>query len=365
MYKKFDSCSEDLLTETKYKQKENRNKAERQRGTEENGRQENFVVAIMSGYSGVHYTDIYDPEGNPGHRKTRYVEVWDTLDDGTPICYKKHIHYEGYGQRYCREKMCFLESINVDHPLWSPGGYGKSGNTVGKREDSMGKSLVFNEEADVKVIGENEVITELIDGSNRSERTSWNFNLMLAKFVEKCPREDRPSFFEEGFYGEIWTKDMEMMKDFKRMFDWIDAMKAADKNKKISLADQSVKNYPFRYYEQIKELYMKYMEKKLGGEWWTAEEKVEEKTEKKTFKFNPKAAVFVPRVIFSAPMEKENPPKPEGPAPEKSRPHSTNGTDHLMPWRICEESDKKILELDRKLQMLINLHGPVVEAQQI
>ena len=328
----------------------------------------------MSGYSGVHYADIYDPEGKPDHRGTRYVEVWDTLDDGTPICYTRHIPYEGYGRGYCSEKMGFLESINVDHPLWSPGGYGKSGNPLGKMGDSKGKSLVFCEDMEVRVVGENETITEMIDGSNRSERTSWNFNLMLANFVEKCSGQERASFFVEGFYGEIWTKDMEMMRDFKRMFDWIDTMKAADKNKKISLADQSVKNYPFRYYEQIRELYMKYMEKELGNEWWVAEEKVEEKiedkmmeekTEKKAFKFNPNAAVFVPSVIFSPAMEKETPPKPEGPAPVKPRPHSTNSPDHLMAWRICEESDKKILELDRKLQMLINLHGPVVEAQQI
>ena len=315
--------------------------------------------------SGAHYSDIYDPEGKPEHRGTRYVEVWDTLDDGTPICYTKHIYYEGYG-RNSQEKFDFRISVNKDHPLWSPGGYGKSGNPLGKRGDSLKKSLMFNEEGEVKVIGENEVVTEMIDGSNRSERTSWNFNLMLANFVEKCSGEDRRSFFEKGFYGEIWTKDMEMMKDFKRMFDWIDTMKAADKNKKISLADQSVKNYPFRYYEEIRELYMKYMERELGIEWWIVEGKNEEKVEeKKTFKFNPNAAVFVPSVIFSPAMEKGNPPKPEGPAPEKSRPHSTNGPDYLMPWRICEESDKKILELDRKLQMLINLHGPVVEAQQI
>jgi hypothetical protein len=315
--------------------------------------------------SGILYSDIYDPERNPEHRGTRYVEVWDTLDDGRRICYKRHIPYEGYGQGYCREKMSFLESINVDHPLWSPGGRGRGGNTLGKKEDSMGKSLMFNEEAEVKIIGENEVITELIDGSNRSERTSWNFNLMLAKFVEKCPREDRPSFFEEGVYGEIWTKDMELMKDFKRIFDWIDLMKASDENKKISLSDQSVKNYPFRYYEQIKEIYMKYMDKELGSEWWKIDEKMEEKIDEKTFKFNPNAEVFVPSVIFSPAMKKETPPKPQGAAPEKSRPQSTNGPDHLMPWRICEESDKKILELDRKLQVLINLHGPVVEAHGV
>jgi hypothetical protein len=316
--------------------------------------------------SGAHYADIYDPEGKPEHWGKRYVEVWDTLDDGTPICYKRYIHYEGYG-RNSQEKFDFRISVNKDHPLWSsPGGRGRGGNPLGKRGDSAEKSLMFNEEGEVKVIGENEVVTEMIDGSDRYERTSWNFNLMLADFVEKCSGQERASFFEEGFYGEIWTKDMEMMKDFKRMFDWIDAMKASDNDKKISLADQSVKNYPFRYYEQIRELYMKYMERELGGKWWIVEGKKEEKVEeKKTFKFNPNAAVFVPSVIFSPAMEKISPPKPEGPAPEKSRPHSTNGPDYLMPWRICEESDKKILELDRKLQMLINLHGPVVEAHHI
>jgi len=324
--------------------------------------------------SGILYSDIYDPSENPEHRGTRYVEVWDTLDDGRRICYKRHIPYEGYGQGYCREKMSFLESINVDHPLWSPGGRGRGGNTVGKKEDSIEKSLMFNEEAEVKFIGETKVVTEMIDISDRYYRTSWNFNLMLSDFVEKCSKVDRPSFFDGAapYYG-AWSKDMEMMKDFKRIFDWIDLMKAEDKNKKISLADQSVKNYPFRYYEQIKEIYMKYMDKELGSEWWKRDEKIEEKIEEKidekidekTFKFNPNAEVFVPSVIFSPAMKKETPPKPQGAAPEKSRPHSTNGPDHLMSWRICEESDKKILELDRKLQVLINLHGPVVEAQGV
>ena len=85
--------------------------------------------------------------------------------------------------------------------------------------------------------------------------------------------------------------------------------------------------------------------------------------EKKSFKFNPNATVFVPSVIFSPALEKESPPKPVGAAPGKARPHSKDRPDHLLPWKICEESDKKILELDRKLQLLINLHGPVVAHQ--
>lgn len=321
---------------------------------------DNFCDAQNFGFGETHYADIYDPAENPGHGDIRVVEEWDTLDDGTPICYKRYIQYEGYG-RNCQEKIDFMDSVNKDHLLWSPGGRGKSGNTLGKRKDSVGKSLLFNEEAEVRIIGENETITEMIDGSNRSERTSWNFNLMLADFVEKCSGQERVSFFEGGFHGEKWSKNMEMMKDFKRWFDWIDMMKATDNDKKISLADQSIKNYPFRFYEQIRGIYMKYMEKKMGAEWWTAEEK----TEEKTFKLNPNAKVFIPSVIFSPAMEKVSPPKPEGPIPWKTRPRSTTEPDHFMPWRICEESDKKILELDRKLQMLINLHGPVVEAHHI
>lgn len=310
--------------------------------------------------SGTHYDDIYNPAENPSHGRTRYAEEWDTLDDGTPICYKRYTPYEGYGPK-SQEMFDFRISINKDHPLWSQVDYEKGGNKVMKKGDYMEKSLVFNEEAEVRIMGDNAIIREMIDSSDRHERISWNFSLMLANFVEKCSHMDRPSFFEEGFHGQKWSRNVEMMKDFKRLFDWIDMMRAADKNKGISLADQSVKDYPFGFYEQIKELYLKYMEKKLGTEWCMAEEK----NEKKIFKLNPNAAVFIPSVIFPPSMEKTSPQKPEGPTPEKTRPRSTSGPDHLMPWRICEESDKKILELDRKIQMLINLHGPIVEAHHI
>lgn len=316
----------------------------------------------MSWCSGAHYGDIYDPAENPGHVGERSVEMWDTLDDGTRVCYKRYIPYEGYG-RTSQEKFDFLISINKDHPLWSPGGYGKNGNVIGKKEDSKKKSLIFDEEMKVKVIGENEVVTEMIDGSDRLSRTSWNFNLMLANFVEKSGKDDRSSFFDEGNIGDRWSENMELMKDFKRMFDWIDQMIASDDRKKIALSDQSVKDYPRRYYHQIKDVYMKFMGEKLGSDWW----KEEKREEEKFFKFNPTAAVFVPRVIFSpAVQEKKNsPPKPMGPVPMKSRPHSTDRPDHLLPWKICNENDKKILELDRKLEMLINLHGPVVEARRV
>jgi hypothetical protein len=320
---------------------------------------------VMS-YSRVLYSDIYDPLGNPAHAGTRHVVKWDTLDDGSRICYEKYNHYEGYGQGYCREKMDFLESINLDHPLWSLVRCGESGNKVGEKGESVEKSLMFNEEMEVRVVGGNDTITEKIDGSDRTDRISWNFSLMLAEYVEKCSISDRPSFFKGGGWGMKWANDMDMMKNFKGTFDSVDDMLESDKNKTISLSDQSVKNYPRNYYNQISVMYKTYMEEKLGSRWWiSGDGSIEEEKGKSSFKFNPDARVFVPEVILSPGVGQVSPPKPRGPAPVKTRPQSTDEPDHLLPWRICEESDKKIIELDRKLQVLINLHGPVVCAQQI
>ena len=262
----------------------------------------------------VHYKDIYDFDS----REPR----WSHED-------QRWVYYEGYGQKFCREKMAFLQSINDVHPLWSPGGIGKSGNRIVAGERLRMKGLVFNEEIKVKVIGEDgDFSTEIVDGQDRSYRTSWNFNNMLASFVEKCSSGARKSFFLDGGYGSRWTKDMRMMEDFKRYFDWIDLMLAEDKEKKITLSDQSVRNYPYRYYEQIRNLYTLFMDEKIGEK---GEDIVCDKSVKKSFKLNPNAAVFVPGVIYSPGLEKNN----------------------------------ELSELNKKLQLLINLHGPVVQAEQV
>ena len=108
-------------------------------------------------------------------------------------------------------------------------------------------------------------------------------------------------------------------------------------------------------------LYETYMDELLGVNWW-----VEKKVEKKKFKFNPNATVFVPRVIYGEACQKESPPKPEGPAPEKLRPISSSKGDLIcMGWNLYEQTDTKLVEIERKLQALINLQGPVVHAQQI
>ena len=294
----------------------------------------------------LNYSDIYDFDS----REPR----WDPVDGIWR-------YYEGYGQGKCSEKMLYLDSINRDHSLWSPGGVGKSGNPVGTHSSS--KKLMFNEKADVLTVGEGGVSTETIDGSDRRDRTSWNFSLMLAEFVEKCPPGDiewRKSFFKTGGGGDKWIKNTEMMKDFKRIFDWMDGMLVRDKTKKIALSDQTVKDYPRHFYEQIASLYETYMDELMGVNWW-----VEKKVEKKKFKFNPNATVFVPSVIYGEACQKESPPKPAGEAPGKLRPISSSKGDSLMGWDLYEQTDTKLVEIERKLQALINLQGPVVHAQQI
>jgi hypothetical protein len=293
--------------------------------------------------SEFHYSDIYDFDSHEPR--------WDSVD-------KIWRYYEGYGQGKCPEKMLYRTSINLDHPLWSSGGADKDGNPVGTHSSS--KKLMFNEKAVVVTVGEEGVNTEKIDCLDRHDRTSWNFALMLVEFVEKCPQRNRMSFFKSGGGGEKWTKNIEMMKDFKRIFDWMDRMLVCDKTKKIALSDQTIKDYPRHFYEQIASLYETYMGELLGVNWW-----VEKKVEKKKFKFNPNATVFVPSVIYGEACQKESPPKPEGVAPGKFRPISTSKGDSMMAWNLYEETDIKLVEIERKLQALINLQGPVVHAQQI
>ena len=299
----------------------------------------------------VVYNEIYDFDSS----KIR----WDTVLQ----CWR---YYEGYGQGKCSEKMLFLDSINRDHPLWSRNGIGKGGNLIGSHSSS-GKKLMFNEKADVVTIGEEGVNTEMIDDKDRHDRTSWNFCLMLTEFVEKCPPGDlewKKSFFKTGGWGEKWTKNTEMMKDFRRIFDWMDLMLVRDKSKKIALSDQTIKDYPRNFYEQIASLYETYMDELLGVNWWV-EKKEEDKDEKKKFKFNPMAEVFIPGGKYGKELPKELPPKPGGPAPGKSRPMSSMIGNSLMGWDLYQESDKKLLDIEKKLQLLINLHGPVVCAEHL
>lgn len=310
----------------------------------------------MTFCAGSNYSDIYDPGNNPAHVGHRWIYEKEVLPDGTPVTYKRFSQYEGYGSK-TQEKSDFLFSINRDHPLWSPEGIGKSGNLVCGANPVKGKSLRFNESSQVKVVGVSGESKEKIDGSDRYHRTSWNFSLMLCDFVEKCSKVERDTFFDSHCPGSRWSRDPELMEDFRRMFDWILNMRKDNPEKRVSLSDQTVKDYPVVHFNHILEVYNKYM--------GSLDKKVIVNDCVKSFKFNPEAVVFVPKVIASSTIPKEFPNKPLGNPPNKNRPRSTSVKNSMLPWNLYEESDKKILELDRKLQLLINLHGPVVCAQQI
>ena len=306
----------------------------------------------MTSQERSHYSDIYDPGNNPTHVGHRWIRDEEILPDGKPVTYKRFSHYEGYGSK-TQEKMDFINSINRDHPLWSPGGYGKSGNHLCCENSVEGKSLRFNESSRVRVIGDSDESEEKIDGSDRYSRTSWNFSRMLCDFVEKCSKRERDTFFDEGCHGSQWSENKELMEDFRRMFEWILDMKKTDPQKKICLSDQTIRDYPAVHFNHVLRVYNDYMDSLYVNDVG------------KSFKFNPEAIVFVPSVIKSPALDKRYPVKPMGYPPNKNRPRSTSVRDPMLPWNLCEESDKKILELDRKLQVLINLHGPVVCAKQI
>ena len=71
---------------------------------------------------------------------------------------------------------------------------------------------------------------------------------------------------------------------------------------------------------------------------------------------NPHASEFGPSAI--------KPKKPSG-VPQMKRPSSSYDSAAMLAWSMKRESDEKIGELDKKIQKLIDLHGPVVCAERI
>jgi hypothetical protein len=71
-----------------------------------------------------------------------------------------------------------------------------------------------------------------------------------------------------------------------------------------------------------------------------------------------------PKKIFGA-YAIDKPVKPTGPPPPQ-RPKTKKGdsTSRLL-WEIKNESDRQIKELDHKIDLLIQMNGPVVAAEQV
>jgi len=310
-----------------------------------------------------HYRDIYNPAHDESHQVRGITMSAGVLPDGTPVTYKCFVYYEGYGQKSI-EKKEFMCSVNADNPFWSEECRGK---VIPVTESSNGgKEIRFNPIARVRVkSSEKCVIEEHIDTGDRQERVSRNFADMLECYVEKCDISERSNFFHG--LGVKWGNNKYLMGEMGRIFDWINEM-LNDPEWNIGLSDISVKRFPKEIYRDIEKLYREYMansEMEEVKEESIADIHPTEIPEKKSeFKFNPKAAEFYPSI---SPIGHciVQPPKPMGEPPNSSRPTSRVDSSSQLAWNLHHLNDKKIEELDNKLQLLISLHGPVVCAEKI
>jgi len=294
----------------------------------------------------IHYKDIYDPIENKAHIGARVIYEAGFLGDGTPVTYKRHVQYEGYG-RNSAEKRSYLRSINRDHPLWCeeiPPPKRSVPTAEGRKRSPDSAGTSFNTDAEVTLIGEeNHNSIESIDVADRQDRVSWNFAKMLEFFVEGCSVEERAVFFKEGGKGLKWSQNRNLVDGFERIFKWISNMKKENRGKNIAITDITVKDYPEKHYRDIE------------GQFMLLRKECDSKVSK-GFKLNPLASEFVPLAM--------KPKKPSG-VPHMKRPSRSHDSAAMLAWSMKRESDEKIEELDKKIQKLIDLHGPVVCAERI
>ena len=307
----------------------------------------------------VHYADIYDLD-DKHHREPR----WDIRDN-------VYRYYEGYGQRDCSEKKDFLESINRDHELWS-----------GETPERKRAPRIFTAEEHIdRMLSQSDVglqvdfLTETwdgldrglpqgseptfkLDGRDREDRLSWNFSKMLADYCEKAHDiGGKKKFFKLGGAGERWSKDKAMMKEFGGKFEYLaDALK--DEDFKISLSDQSVKNYPRYHFEVLHKRYTEFMGSSslLRAD---APEFVPGGTQKNVL------CRTSPKKICGVYSVEQKPPEPCGPPPPRRPSASSKESSSMLLWHMKEESDIKIDNLEKKLDLLINMSGPVVQADSV
>jgi len=299
------------------------------------------------------WSDIYDPGVNPVHMRTRWIK--DRFDRSGHFAY-----YEPYG-RGSAEKEEFLDSINSENEFWTnevPDPIAaQMGNVLYPRNApvKIKKRVHFDELGTEGVDGEFE-----IDGGDRTDRVSWTTSTMLVAYVEKAVySEDKERFFDYGGFGRKFVKDKEMAaKIFERM-KGIDRKLKEDPTYKIGLSDHSVKRYPERHFNGALEKLRRYMEKGSGLN-HDAEEFVP------SGPINPTAlARTSPKKVFGVYLVDDKPEKPTG-SPGKQRPRGTDGgSAEKLIWSMKSESDKKIDELNHKMDLLIQMGGPIVTAEKI
>ena len=302
----------------------------------------------------VHYSQIYDPVENEDHGRANWVKDVGQEDPSKGI-WEPYVGYDRNGWAKSR----FLVSMNADHPLWTKEDYDKEReNPVYpfKVKETEQKRVSFFEEASVQFKEGMGTTTMKIDGEDRENRVSRNFSDILVDYAEKCGPNEKKIFFKEGGRGMKWTSNGELMKKIGLRVEEVKKL-MEDTSFRLNLSDVSVRNYPRRIFESFYERYT---------EWFDGE---------RSFKMNADAKVFVPGEQWMPLLARSSPKKicgvysveplpPQG-KPDKKRPPSKVSSEAQLCWEIKNDSDEKLKQIEKKLELLIGMNGPVVEAKPI
>ncbi len=304
------------------------------------------------------WSDIYDPGQAKGHMRARWVgESFDRAGHWT--------HYEPYG-RDSFEKRNFLASINEDHPLWGKNPAFKIDELAAERGN-----VLYPRNAPVRIRGAvhfDEIGHHLeevggtgfrIDGGDRKDRISWATSAMLGEFVEKCSPEDRTVFFDYGGIGRKYVRDKSKAEGILKRMEEIEKKINENCNRKIALSDITVKDYPKHHFRHALERIRQFIENgsrlNVGAQEFSPQKT---NSKPKTLKRTSPKKICGTYVI-------DKPMKPVGPPPPQ-RPKTNHGDSaSRLLWVMKNESDRQIKELDHKIDLLIQMNGPVVEAEQI
>jgi hypothetical protein len=280
----------------------------------------------------------------------------------------------------CKEKTDFVESINEDHELWkihkdpitpvTPTEIISCSAAIGLRDPKKIRfgSLVQKRLVETSRRGESTRDTSLpLDGSDRTDRGSVNFQQMLSDYVDKArSKELREGFFEVGGMGRKWGENMDFVDYFFEKFGEIDEYLNGDKTRKISLSDQGVKNYPVSHYRGVRDRFCLYNWTRINSE----KERVSSLRATAPVFVPVGANIYMPQVVVNVPgLQRCAPPKvcgvyrvdsparkiPSGPPPARRPSASTKNSTRHLTWEQKEEQERDYEDLSNKLDKIATL----------
>jgi hypothetical protein len=301
----------------------------------------------------IHYSDIYtfDPDGGR----------WDGVSG-------RWVHYEGYGRRD-KGKTDFMKSINQHHDLWAP--HAEPGtpreivpySSLGKRDpkkvrflSSINKRVVENFCNDMSDEYHYDTIHAL-DGSDRVDRGSVNFQQMLVDYVEKAvSKKLKEGFFDVGGVGRKWSENMDFVSYFTQKFMEIEGHLNEDRGWKISLSNHGIRDYPLSHYRGACDRFFTYNWGRINAE------------KDRVSVLRATASAFTPGSQVPG-LQRCGPEKICGvykvdlpargipcgtPPPRRPSASSGNSTCHLT-WEQKGEQERDFSELSNKLDMIVAL----------